>query len=190
MLPTAKLDVVNQALLELGRLPVVQISDSPDAQLISAKIDILLPLLLLKAEWNFAIKFRIDSTPLTQNFSTDFIYTYQLPADFGRFFKFSTTTFPLFYEFVGNLLLCNTFPIQYYYVVNTVDYAAITTMFYRALALYAAGDTCMTLTQNAPLAKYIMDKYKDDVANAILLNDQERYIQSTPYNDFDRQTFI
>lgn len=189
-LPVAKIDVVNQALLEIGRLPVIQISDSADAQLISAKIDILLPLLLLAAEWNFAVRFVNDNTPLTVPFSPDFTYTYQLPFDFGRFFKFGTNTFPLYYEFADGLLLTNVKPIQYYYIVNNVDYAAFTTMFYRALAVYAAADTAMVLTQNAALTKYILDKYKEEKSNAILLNDQERYIGSTPYNDFDRQTYI
>lgn len=189
-LPVAKIDIINQALMEIGQLPVIQETDSQAAQLISAKIDILFPLLLLSSTWNFAIKFVSNNTPSTQSFSPDFVFTYVLPFDFGRFFKFGTNTFPLYYEFIDGLLLTNVRPVQYYYVVNNVDYSAITTAFYRALSLYAAADTCMVLTQNAPLTKYIQEKYEMDKSNAILLNDQERYIGSTPYNDFDRQTYI
>ena len=189
-LPVAKIDVINQALMELGRLPVISESDSQDAMLIGAKIDILLPLLLLSSTWNFAIKFVNNNTPTTVTFSPDFVYNYVLPFDFGRFFKFGSNSFPLYYEFVDGLLLTNIKPVQYYYVVNNVDFDAISTAFYRALAVFAAADSCMALTQNAGLTKYLLDKYKEEKSNAILLNDMERDVVSTPYNDFNRQTYI
>ncbi len=122
--------------------------------------------------------------------SPDFVFNYVLPFDFGRFFKFSTNTFPLYYEILDNLLLVNVKPVQYYYVVNNVDYEVITALFYRALAIYAAADTCMALTQNAVLTKYLQEKYLENKSNAILQNDMDRDVTSTPYNDFDRQTYI
>ncbi len=147
-LPVAKIDVINQALLELGRLPVIQETDSKDAQVIGTKLDILLPVLLASTTWNFAIKFVYNNTPTTQVLSPDFVFNYVLPFDFGRFFKFSTNTFPLYYEILDNLLLVNVKPVQYYYVVNNVDYEVITALFYRALAIYAAADTCIRKSAN------------------------------------------
>lgn len=190
MLPVSELDVVNQALLELGRLPVIQISDRADAQLIDAKIDVLLPKLLAATSWNFAIKFVNNNTPNTQSFSPDYLYAYQLPPDYGRFFKFSTNCFPLSYAFVDGLLLTSTKPIAYYYIVNNVDFDAISTLFYRALALYVAADVAFVLTNNAELAIYLEKKYEKEKSDAILLNDMERMIQTTPSNDFDRQVYI
>jgi hypothetical protein len=189
-LPIAKIDVINQALMELGRLPVINEHDSQDAQLISAKLDVLLPLLMLCTTWNFGLGFVNSNTPLTTTLTPDFEYNYLLPFNFGRFFKWSTNSFPLYYEIMDGILMCNIKPVQYYYVLNNVSYSAIGASFYRALALFAASDTCMALTQNAALTTYLRGKYLEEKSNAILLNDMERDVVSTPYNDFDRQTYI
>lgn len=190
MLPFSKLNVVNQALIELGKLPVENIAESEWAQLISTKVDLLLPMMLKDANWNFAVKYRSDSTPITQNFTPDLNYTYQLPADFGRFFKFSTNCFPLRYEFFDNYLVSNVYPIQYYYIVNNLDYSAFETLFFRALSIYAASDCCTVLTNNTALTQELRQKYLDAKSNAILFNDMQREITQTPFNDFNRQSYI
>lgn len=190
MLPVSKLDVINQALIEIGRLPVTNENDSEASQLISAKIDLLLPLMVLETTWNFAIKFISDNTPNTQSFSPDYLYTYQLPFDFGRFFKFSTNCWPLTYQFTDGLLLTNVKPISYYYIVNTIDFDAFNTLFYRALAVFTASDVAFVLTNNESLAKYLLGKYLSAKSDAILFNDIERDIKTSPNNDYDRKTYI
>jgi hypothetical protein len=189
-LPVSELGVVNYALSELGIPPVVSIMDNQKAQIIDNKINTLFSIFLKSTTWNFAIKYISDNTPLTQNFSPDYPFTYQLPSDYGRFFKFSTNTFPLSYQFTDDLLLIDVRPAAYWYVVNTVPYDVITDLFYRALAIFAASDCAYVLTNNEKLASYLLQKYKDCKDEAILLNDMERQVQTMPHNDFDRQVFI
>lgn len=82
-LSLSKLALINQALLELELLSVATVNESDAGKFIAAKLDNLLPNLLLTAHWHFAMKYREDKTPITQNFSPDFSYTYQLPYDLG-----------------------------------------------------------------------------------------------------------
>lgn len=189
-LPISQLSVVNQALIELGKPPVTVLTDNAASVLLAAKSELLLPVLLASSTWNFAIKFRTDNTPITVDFTSDFTYTYQLPGDYGRFFKFATSVFPLFYEFFDGLLCTNIKPISYYYVVNNVDYDAISPLFYRALSVFIAADSCTVLTNNVKLTAELREKYLQEKSAAILLNDMERDVISTPYNDFNRQTYI
>jgi hypothetical protein len=192
MLPLSKLSIVNQVLLEIGRLPVTNIDDSPDAELISAKVDLLLPVLLQETHWNFAIKYREDSTPLTTQFSPDYNYTYQLPADFGHLFNWgnfnNNFSDPGAQPFLitDGLINSNSQPITYYYIVNNVDPDALTIMFFRALVLFTASDVSLALTENQSLTSYLRQKYEIEKARAVMRNDMEFYKTSTPYNDYDR----
>lgn len=189
-LPVSELDVVNYALAELGIFPVTAITENKQSQILAQKIEILLPVLLASTEWNFAIKYVFNNTPLTVPFSPDYQYAYQLPADYGRFFKFSTNTFPLVYEFIDGLLLINVRPVGYYYIVNTVPFNVVTPLFYRALALLAASDSAYVLTNDEKIASYLIKKYQDCRDDAILLNDMDRDVITMPHNDYDRQIFI
>ena len=85
------LQLVNRTLSELGKPAVASITESPDALQASAKIYELEPELYLVYNWSFLVKYTFNSTPLTFNFSPDYQYTYQLPGDFGHFFKWQAT---------------------------------------------------------------------------------------------------
>lgn len=192
MLPISTLSIVNQALLEIARLPVTNINDSPDSILMAAKIDILLPVLLQETHWNFAIKFRQDSTPLTTQFSPDYENTYQLPFDYGQMFNWGdfNNTFSdpgsLPFLITDGLISTNENPISYYYIVSNVDPDALSTLFYRALVLYVASDSCLALTENQALTKYLREKYEYERGRAVNRNDMESFKTTRPYNDYDR----
>src|SRR5690349_12849443 len=142
----AKLDLINRALAELGRLQVSNINESQDAQFISNKVDELLPVMLLDYPWNFAVQYREDSTPLVSNFSPDYEYAYQLPSDYGRFYMWATSgaQYP-YYAILDNQLLADTKPIQYYYIVNFADYSVLPPLFCRAFVLYVAAESALIL---------------------------------------------
>jgi hypothetical protein len=190
-MPT-KLDVVNQALNELGQVPVTAITDQPASIIIANKLDVLLPEMLLTTEWNWALKFVQDNTPNTVNLTPDFPYNYTLPPDYGRMCNISwqTINFGLYYRIMDNVIMTNSKPLLYYYVVNNVDYSVIPAIFYRALSLYAAATACDAITNNDSLSKKLQAKYERKLSDAIRQNDMDRYIASTPYNDFDRQTYV
>ncbi len=189
-MPT-QLQLVNRTLSELGRLMVASIDESPDAQAANAKLIELVPELYLVYNWTFLVKFIIDYTPLSFNFSPDYIYTYQLPGDFGHFFKWQYTSsqWPI-YQFTDNYLLAQTLPVGYYYIVNQADPMVYTPLFARALVLYAAAKLSPTLTNNVQLTAYLEKEYEKIIAKAIVQDDQERSISSTPYNDFNRIQFV
>jgi len=185
------LQLVNRTLSELGRLSVASVDESPDAQAASAKIYELEPELYLEYNWTFLIVYRYDNTPLATNFSPDYNYTYQLPGNFGKFFKWQATgsQWPI-YEFVDGLLLAQVKPVGYYYIVNQADPSVYTPLFARALVLYAACKLAPTLTNNVQLAGYLEKEYHKMITKAILQDDMERSVNSTPYNDFNRITFV
>ena len=185
------LQLVNRTLSELGRLQVASITESPDAQQASAKIYELVPELYQAYNWTFLVKFIIDSTPLSFNFSPDYLYTYQLPGDFGHFFKWQYTSsqWPI-YQITDGYLLAQTLPVGYYYIVNQADPEVYAPLFARALVLYAAAKLAPTLTNNVQLAAYLEKEYEKMIAKAIVQDDMERSVTSTPYNDFDRLTYV
>ena len=185
------LQLVNRTLSELGRPSVAAIDESPDAQQASAKIYELAPELYLVYNWSFLVVFTQDSTPLTFNFSPDFIYTYQLPGNFGHFFKWQATgsQWPI-YEFAGGYFLAQTLPVGYYYIVNQADPTVYPPLFARALVLYAAAKLSPTLTNNVPLTQYLEKEYEKMIEKAITSDDMLNPHFATPYNDFNRITFV
>jgi len=186
------LQLVNRTLSELGRLAVASITESPDAQQASAKLLELEPELYLAYNWSFLVKFVLDNTPLTFNFSPDYSYTYQLPGDFGQFFKWQATgsQWPI-YEITDGYILAQTKPIGYYYIVNQADPEVYTPLFARALVLYAAAKLAPTLTNNVQLASYLQKEHDKMLAKAIVENDMIGNPHfATPYNDFSRITFV
>lgn len=187
----SKLQLVNRALSELGRLAVTSINESSDAQYLAAKIDELYPEVLLECNWTWAVIYRRDDTPLSANFSPDYTYTYQLPGDFGKFYRFASTgTSWGIYAFMDDMLLANTKPVEYYYISNQAAYETLPPLFSRSLILYAAAKAAPTLTNNMQLAAYLQNEYVMIKTKAILENDMERAVTSMPYNDFDRITLV
>lgn len=186
----SKLTVINQALLAIGAAPVANENESERSKFISEKLEHLLPILLLSETWRFAIKYREDNTLITQNFSPDYRYTYQLPFDYGRFVQLGNNRLVLDFVLIEELILSNTKPFRYYYVVNTIDYSIMPPLFARTLALYAAADSAIPLTQNVQLANLLNTQYLQEKTNALLLNNMERDIKGAPYNDFDRVMYV
>jgi len=189
-MPT-QLQLVNRTLSELGRPSVSSITESPDAQQVSNKLFELVPELYLVANWSFLVKFIADNTPLTFNFSPDYEYTYQVPTDFGRFFKFEATgsQWPV-YEFADGYLLAQIKPIAYYYIVNQALPEIYTPLFSRALVLYAAAKLAPTLTNNIQLTTYLEKEYEKMIAKAEVQDNMLNPHFATPYNDFNRITFV
>jgi hypothetical protein len=185
------LDLTNRALSELGRLSVSQIENSPDAQQVSAKILELYKEVLLDYNWNFAVVYVANYSPETTNFSPDYVYSYQLPGNYGKFFKWATTgaQWP-YYAIIDGMLLANTLPVQFYYIANDVPFEKWPPLVARQLVLYAAAKCAPTMTNNMNLTDYLMKEYELVRARAILENDMERSVMATPYNDFNRVTFV
>lgn len=193
-LPISQLDLVNLVLNELGKPSVTNVNDTDTAIVANNKLNFFFPLMLLKTTWNDFVKFYISNTPNTFPFSPDYAYTYTLPGDFGRLFKFGNFTFPVIYQITDGLISANVKPIQFYYIVNTAAYGAGldsgTMQFNFALAVWVAADMCMVTTNNAALTKYLEEKAKKEISNAILLDNMNKEIVTLPYNSFNRQLFI
>lgn len=185
------LELVNNGLSEIGRLPVEKVTDSPDAQVMQNKILELYKEVLLDYNWNFAVVYVANFSPLTINFSPDYVYSYQLPGNYGKFFQWASTgaQWPI-YAIWDGLLLANTLPVQYYYIANDVDFEFWPPLVARLLILYAACKVCLQLTNNEKLTMYLKNEYLEARTKAIRQNDMERPVASTPYNDFDRITFV
>lgn len=194
MIPLTQLDIVNQVLNLIARTAVDNVNESPQAILINQRYPNLLKNLLRKAIWNFAIAFKSDNTPLTTTVSNEFLFNYQLPANYGRFWRMeaqSTPTFGFVYQIVDNIFMTNANPINYWYVVNYVDASVIPPPFEQALVYYIASQVCLSLTQN----KQLSDELKFEFINTYLPDAiqqvaYEQMIIQTAFNDFDRQSYI
>ena len=88
------------------------------------------------------------------------------------------------------MLLANTLPVQYYYIANDIPFEFWPPLVARQIVLYAACKAAPALTNNIQFAAYLEKEYEKARTKAILENDMERSVQSTPYNDFDRITFV
>jgi hypothetical protein len=185
------LDLTNRSLAELGKPSVQAITDSDASQYVANKILELYQEVLLDYNWNFAVVYISNSSPETQNFSPDYVYSYQLPGNYGKFYRWATTgaQWPL-YAIIDGMILANTLPIQYYYIRNDVPFEIWPPLVARALVLYAASKSSPTLTNNTGLTGYLQKEYEKARTKAILWNDMERSVMSTPYNDFNRITFV
>lgn len=185
------LDLVNATLNELGRLPVTAITDGDDSQAIANKITLLAPEILLDYNWNFAVTYVANYSPLTTNFSPDYIYSYALPGNYGKFFKWASTgaQWPN-YAIIDGMMLANTLPIQYYYIANDTPFSVWPPLVVRTLVLYAASKIAPAMTNDRSLMAFLEKEYYLKRIDAIRQNDMERSIMSAPYNDFDRVTFV
>jgi hypothetical protein len=146
---------------------------------------------LLDYNWNFAVVYVANYSPETTNFSSDFVYSYQLPGDYGKFFQWAYTgsDWPT-YAIWDGMLLANTLPIQYYYISKDIPFEFWPPLVARQLVLYAACKACPTLTNNMQLSEYLEKEYMKARIKAIQENDNERSISRYRYGDFDRVTFI
>lgn len=198
-MPTSQIDVINQVLNEIARPAIdavlLQTGAPPDALVVQNKLNLLLPDLLLRGEWVFAVKYLLNNTPNTVSFSPDFLYSYTLPPDYGRFYALSplstyNANFGLYYAILDGQFCTNSKPLQLYYIVNNVDYSVLPAAFTRALVYYCAFEVSMPLTNNLELTAYLKQKYKEALTDAVRYNDMERMVISTPFNDFDRQVYI
>lgn len=187
------LDVTNQVLSKLGRPPVQDVANSEAATQISQQIPLFLQDMLMKYIWNFAIKFFTSSTPITNPISKEFLYNYEFPFDYGRFFRWefpAATQFGMYYEIIDGLIMTNVLPISFYYVVNNIDISLIPVPFEQALIYYTAWLTCAQITNNIPLKNSLGQDYEMMFVNAVQWNDMERMKVQVLYNDFNRQTYI
>lgn len=185
------LTLTNEALAEIGKLPVQAINDSETSQSLAAAIVAAHAELLTLYSWPWAIVCRTDNTPLIVNFSPDFVYSYQLPADYGQFFAWTTTgaQWP-YYAFMDGQLLANTKPVSYYYIKNDAAFTVISPLYNRMLVLCAASRRCLILTQNVQLTGYLEKQFEKAKMNAIRQADMQRAILAEPYNDYNRITFV
>lgn len=185
------IDLVNYSLSEFGSPPVSAISDSPLALIIANKIKQVHPELLLLDNWTFGIVYREDNTPLSNNFSPDYQFTYQLPGDFGRFYRWASTSsqYPI-YEFVQNLMLAQVMPVMYYYIANNVPYSILPPLYSHMLSIYAAHQVSLANTENVKLTEYLFAKYEKIKSQAITYNNMDRPVFQMPYNDFNRLLYI
>ena len=199
-MPTSQIDVINQVLNEIGRpaidaLLMTSPDAPPDAQVIQLKLNLLLPELLSRGEWVFAVEYLFNNTPNSVSFSPDFLYSYTLPADYGRFKAVAplgapNVNFGLYYAILDGEFCTNAKRLQIYYIKNNVTYDVLTPTFVRALVYYCAYEVAMPLTNNLELTAYLKQKWKEALSDAVRYNDMERMVTSTPYNDFDRQAYI
>lgn len=185
------LSLTNNALAELGKPPVIAITDNEAAQALAAAIVQYHPQLLELYPWPWAIVYWESSTPLLNALSPDFRYSYQLPADYGQFFRWSTVTLQwAYYEFIDGTICTNTLPVSMYYVSNSADFTVISPLYADMLSTYAAAQRALILTDNVALTQYLNAKYTKAMTSAIKQADMQRSVVAQVYNDYNRTNFV
>lgn len=187
----SNLELVNFVRAELGQEQISALNVANNGIFISNQLALLHAELLLSYEWNFAVVYREDSTPLVSAFSPDFRYAYQLPSNYGRFYRWSYAGANWYYYAIyDNQFLTNVMPLTFYYIVNNVAYEILPPLYTRALVEYTASKVSLSLTNNVQLTQYLAGQYQNALLRAILQNDNERAIVQMPYNDFNRTIFV
>ena len=188
---TSKIDVVNRVLSELAEPPVTNVSDTPSSRLIERRFDELLPTQIKRANWEWAIKYVEDDSPLAQNEFPEWNHNYSLPGDFGKFYRLGINSFELTeWKVYGNILATNHKPIRYYYIVDDPNLLSLEPIFTDAMVLYTAARVCLVVTEDSNLMQYLMKEYEQKMMEAILNNSMQEAIRSKPHNDFDRIQYI
>lgn len=191
------LSITNGVVARYGRKPVTNVTEREDTHVISQQIPDMLSAMLAMAEWNFAAKFKYEDTPLTDLISYSpqggYLYNYQLPSDFGHFWRFQYNDYPLFglpYQILDDRILTSTKPISYWYIVSQVDYNFLPPAFVEALIYYVSAQLALAITQNQILQQDLDKKFLWFYNKAFVQNIMQNPIFQAPNNDFDRKVFV
>lgn len=185
------LELVNRVLNEIGEPAVNAIDETHSSTFIANRIDDFIPQLLQITSWDFAVRLKDDNSPLSSNRFTDWQYNYQLPADFGQFFKFSRDAYNVInFDIYESILVSDTRPLKYYYISNQVNPDNFEPLFVDLLTLFTAARSAKAITEDKGLSQQLMSWFEHIKNEAVLQNSMQEAIRHKPHNDFDRNFFI
>lgn len=181
-----ELDYVNGILSELAIKNVQSINDNETSLFIYNRLRVLYVHVLQRANWNFAVEFIYDASPMVYNISPNYQYTYLLPADFGHLFKFTNQILPTVYEIVDGYLLCNSKPVQYEYIKNNQSLSVFPPLVMDMIVLYVASRVCLVLTQDIKLTSYLKSLYEERFSECVRVNAFANQIDNAKHINYDR----
>lgn len=188
--PSSETDVVNMALDYMGAGPVqtVNPATSETAKLMARHYGACRRSMLRQYIWRFAEAqatiYRVAETP-----AFDYADAYQLPNDFIRYLRLSSTNFgedadkQRGYRIQGRLLLLNQIgllaaptnepSVDIYYVKDVEDVGLWDSLFVKLVALNLAISTAYTITRKASVVSMLNDMLATELTGAIGINSQE-----------------
>ena len=185
-------DIANMAIDRIGHEPITSFDQgNKAADLISRNYARVRNALLRAHPWNFAIKrATLALSGTTPNHEFDYQHT--LPTDclkvirteweadftsgaaiygFPGVHGYATNSVP--YRIEGRFLLCNETVASIEYVAEITDCAQFDELFIDILAQRLAAEICMSLTDNATLAKGLWDIYQAKLVEARMIDATE-----------------
>lgn len=177
---TAKLTVINNALVELGDTPLTSLSENRLGATVALQVyDSVYQDLLGKAPWRFATQ-KADLSRETDTPLNEWAYQFVLPAQclrILRVYPFSN------YEVFGTKIFSGATSLAVDYVAN-VSESYLPAPYARLLTLELAVRMCMTITNDADLKTRLQSDARLQFAAALAADSMQRPnipIQSSPF---------
>lgn len=188
-IPANQVQIVNEVMIELGRLPVISTTDDDWAQLIASRIDYDIKYIIGMHSWAWATKFIADSAVVLVPPNPDYTYGFQLPADFINFNRQRNN---LDYLVQGQVICSNSASIQYFYIANPIqdngvtDYTVLPNYFVRLVVYYTANRVSLPLTENTDIKRANAQDFLKEMTVAKWQDAMLNPVRGAPYNQYDR----
>jgi hypothetical protein len=179
---SAKLEIVNNALVELGDTILSSLSENRLAVAVANQVyDDVYEDLLAKAPWRFAVQ-KSDLSRLVELPLNEWAYQYELPELCLSIIR----TYPMTrYEIFGTRIYSNSSSLSVDYI-KKVSETNLTPPFVRLLSLELAVRMCMAITNDVDLKTRLQGDARMQFAAAMAVDAQQRpnvTIQSSPFVD-------
>lgn len=140
---SSDVDLVNQALLEIGESPISSLTDQNKAARQASRLyPQVRDQVLRMGAWNCATK-RVALSTSADTPAFDFSYAHELPPDFLRLLE--TSDPDLDYKIEGRQLLSDSSSISIRYVYRLTDVTLMDDLLVAAIASMLAAELAMTL---------------------------------------------
>ncbi|HBA72206.1 MAG TPA: hypothetical protein DCZ63_08480 [Geobacter sp.] len=170
-----KLEIVNNAFVELGTAPIDDLDEGTDqARAARAVWKLSLTATLRAHPWNFAVK-RVKLSPTTTAPAFGFTYAYNKPADCLRVLSVNVRD----YHLEGKQIVCNDASLQLRYIALVEDPTFFDACFAQTLAANIASKLAYPLTQSTSQQQAMWQMFVDFLRQAKSIDAQEE-----PTEDF------
>jgi hypothetical protein len=160
-----QMDIVNEALTELGQPPSVSINDKNRRTIAIKQVyDSVLENLLSQHNWGFATK-TLTLALIESEFETEFDYAYSLPVDFFRLIEGVPTGYP--FRILGGELHVNYNGFKLVYVAKTTNVNEMTPEFRSLFSVALQAKAAYAITGSQATQAKRQEDYREKLRIAI-----------------------
>ena len=168
----SEIEICNRALIKIGEKTILSLDDnSKRARICKVLYEPTRDYVLRSHPWNFAVK-RVELAQNTLGPVYDYAYSYELPTDCIRVLIPSREIWE--YSIEGTTLVTDYPGAMLKYIARIVDPNVFDEAFREALACKIAAESALTLTDNDPRHKAMVQLYQLAIREAKSVNAMEK----------------